>query len=74
MTLIFKRSEMPKFNYVVELAQEIHDDEMAIARKRQLLDSAWNALIADGKEVAGTHSTEQPSIASLPGDGHAEKK
>lgn len=38
---------MGKFRYVVDLIQEIHDDELAIAKKRELLDSTWQALLAE---------------------------
>ncbi|MCW5671193.1 MAG: hypothetical protein KIT86_16170 [Hydrogenophaga sp.] len=55
---------MSILNYVVELIQEIHDDEMAIARKRELLATAWDACRVEKSGASAVPSSENCSPAT----------
>lgn len=74
VALIVEGSDMPSFSYVIELDQEIREDEIALMRKRQLLDAAWNSLLTDEEGAAATSSSESSSMAGPPEGRIPEKK
>lgn len=40
---------MDMLNHVVGLIQQIHDAEVAVSNMRDLLDTAWQQMLAEGR-------------------------
>ena len=53
---------MDMLNYVVGLIQQIHDAEIAVANMRELLDTAWQHMLAEGRLLPDQMAQQQPVL------------
>lgn len=60
---------MEMVNYVVGLIQQIHDAEVAVAGMRDLLDVAWQKMLAEGKLLPGELPRQPPILLELNSQG-----